>query len=459
MFRRGSDGQFQLCDPHRCALASASVQSPSNAPTASTSLISVASQTTTTNGPPDISPARTEADATTQAIKRKRHINDNGSPGQPSPTATKSGPDSPTAQVTVLTEGDITSTHEPGYVPAVDHSASISIPAITHNQSEEAAAMLHVPTPCRPAVLHEDYLFHISPRSKTIFDRWREECASLKHRINSSAYVNQLVKIPPKQPIALDIDALRQSLTDISVAINGVVAFSDGVELTCFEGTYFEGQLGMLAARALGEGWMQYLKDSLGEPCQYTTLALIRTLCAGALCLWVFEAEYPVFDGHKLMETYRARLASDDLPHVLRVVDYAAHDDILRSRTFIQCELDPYAITLAKRFVCPLDVCLFKKALELKVQLVLTTDEFEAFMPLPEDAFDATCMELSRQAPLREAELREAAEVDKCSMPAFYKLQRNAEESALVQYKKFRWTDAETRGKVELLRKAVVLAE
>jgi len=74
MFRRGSDGQFQLCDPHRCALASASVQSPSNAPTASTSLISVASQTTTTNGPPDISPARTEADATTQAIKRKRHI-------------------------------------------------------------------------------------------------------------------------------------------------------------------------------------------------------------------------------------------------------------------------------------------------------------------------------------------------------------------------------------------------
>jgi len=104
-------------------------------------------------------------------------------------------------------------------------------------------------------------------------------------------------------------------------------------------------------------------------------------------------------------------------------------------------------------------VCLFKKALELKVELVLTTDEFEAFMPLPGDAFDATCMELSRQAPLREAELREAAEVDKCSMPAFYKLQRNAEESALVQYKKFRWTDAETRGKVELLRKAVVLAE
>jgi len=72
MFRRGSDGQFQLCDPDRCALASALLQSSSNASTASTSLTSVASQTTTTNGYPDVNPAQTEAGATTRAIKRKR---------------------------------------------------------------------------------------------------------------------------------------------------------------------------------------------------------------------------------------------------------------------------------------------------------------------------------------------------------------------------------------------------
>jgi len=109
----------------------------------------------------------------------------------------------------------------------------------------------------------------------------------------------------------MDVEDLQRSLTDISAAIDNVLAFTDGVELICSEYTCLEGQLGMLAARALGTEWQQYLRDSLDEPFRYTTLVSIRTLCAGALCLWVFEAEFPVFESHELTETYRALLESD----------------------------------------------------------------------------------------------------------------------------------------------------
>jgi len=101
----------------------------------------------------------------------------------------------------------------------------------------------------------------------------------------------------------------------------------------------------------------------------------------------------------------------------------------------------------------------FTEALKLKVELVLTTDEYEAFMLWPDEAFGAASMERSELSKVTEAELSEGATVDKCSMPAFLKLQRSAEESALVNYRKFKRTDAETRSKAEVLSKALVIAD
>lgn len=234
MFRRGSDGQFHLCNPDQCALTSALMQSSSSALTASTFLTSVTSQATTSDRPSDVRSAQTEASPTTQATKRKRHIvsaskimpshtdmnqNDNGSPGQPSPTMTRSRADSSTSQTTALTEGDIISIHRPDDAPAIDHSANTSRSTAILNEPAEAAGMLRLATPSCPVALHEDSLLRMSPRRKSILINLRgvptptndktllietqkrvkyleEECALLKYRVKTSAYVKSACPDP-----------------------------------------------------------------------------------------------------------------------------------------------------------------------------------------------------------------------------------------------------------------------